>query len=154
MSDIALTQSEADALIALEKHYNGANAANDNALKLPDLGGKLLIPLLCTNKRESFSLDVTRSRIDLLKETKQLRGRQVILLVRLDVGGAPHRNPDDEEIPSPHLHIYRERYADKWAIAVPKDRFTNLTDSWQTLLDFMTFCNITKIPEFEKGLFS
>lgn len=154
MSEVMLTQSEADALIAIEKHHDTTEAANDNSLQLPDLGGKLIIPLICINKREKFSLDMRRSRIDLLKETKQLRGRQVIVLVRLDVGGAPHRNPDDTEISSPHLHIYREGYADKWAIPVPEGKFTNLNDSWKTLLDFMKFCNITNPPKFEKGLFT
>ncbi len=158
MTEIMLTQSEADALIAIEKHYDSASvAANDNALKLPDLGGKLIVPLLCSNKREKFTIDITRSRIELTKETKQLRGRQVIVLLRLDVGGSPyktHRNPDDEEISSPHIHIYREGYADKWAYPVPADKFTNLTDSWQTLLDFMQYCNVTELPNFERGLFT
>lgn len=155
MTDIILSQAEADALIAIRKDYDGtSNPAGSPTLTLPDLGGKLIVPLICTNKREKFSLDITRSRIDLLKETKQIRGRQVIVLVRLDVGGAPHRNPDDEEIPSPHLHIYREGFGDKWACAVPSDKFSNLSDPWQTLYDFMKYCNIVGLPEFNRGLFT
>lgn len=48
--------------------------------------------------RENFLLDIRRGKIDLLKATNQNRARQTIVLVRLDLGGAPHRNPDGEEI--------------------------------------------------------
>lgn len=74
--------------------------------------------------------------------------------MRLDLGGAPHRNPDDEEIMSPHLHICREGFGDKWAIAVPDDAFRDLTDIWATLEDFLRFCNITQPPRIEPGLFT
>ena len=84
----------------------------------------------------------------------QNRARQVVVLVRLDLGGAPHRNPDDEEILAPHLHMYREGYGDKWAISVPADRFTATPDLWVTLEDFMRFCNITQPPHIERGLFT
>jgi hypothetical protein len=81
------------------------------------------------DKREHFHLDVSRGRIDLLKGKYQNRSRQAIILVRLDFGGKPHRNPDDEEIACPHLHVYREGYGDKWAMPVPPDRFPDVTDS-------------------------
>jgi len=84
----------------------------------------------------------------------QNRGRQVVVLVRLDLGGAPHRNPDDEEIPVPHLHLYREGYGDKWAVPVPADRFSNLADIWVTLEEFMRFCSVTQPPYIERGLFT
>jgi hypothetical protein len=76
------------------------------------------------------------------------------VLVRLDFGGAPHRNPDGEEIGSPHLHLYREGYGDKWAVPVPEDRFENLSDPWQTLEDFMRYCNVVQSPMIRRGLFT
>ena len=148
MADINLTQAEADALIAMEKLR-----VNDDRLDYPGLGGSISIPLISRDKRENFLLDISRSRIDLLKGTYQNRGRQIIVLVRLDFGGKPHRNLDDEEIPSPHLHIYREGYGDKWAMKVPTDKFLNNSDLWQTLEDFMRFCNIIEPPIIERGLF-
>ena len=84
----------------------------------------------------------------------QNRGRQVIVLVRLDLGGPPHRNPDGEEIPTPHLHVYRAGYGDKWAVAVPSASFRAVGDLWTTLEDFMQFCNITEPPHIERGLFT
>ena len=149
MAEINLSQAEADALIQMEKYKT-----NDERWNYPGLGGSISIPLTSGNKRENFLLDVSRGKIDLLKGTYQNRSRQVIILVRLDFGGQPHRNPDGEEIPSPHLHIYREGYGDKWAMPVPVDRFPNLSNLWKTLDDFMRFCNIIEPPIIERGLFS
>jgi len=149
MADINLTQSEADALIAMEKHR-----ANEERSDFPMGGQSVVIPLQSPDRREQFLLDLSRARIDLLKVKMQNRGRQVVVLVRLDLGGAPHRNPDDEEIATPHLHVYREGYGDKWAIPVPADRFRDPADIWATLEDFLRFCNVTQHPHIERGLFT
>jgi hypothetical protein len=149
MADINLTQAEADALIAMEKHR-----ANEERADFPMGGQSVVVPLQSADRREQFLLDLSRGRIDLLKVKMQNRGRQVVVLVRLDLGGAPHRNPDDEEIPVPHLHVYREGYGDKWAVPVSADRFSDLADVWVTLEEFMRFCNITQPPRIERGLFT
>ena len=149
MADLNLTQAEADALIAMEKHR-----VNEDRSDFPMGGQSLTLPLQSPDKREQFLLDLNRGRIDLLKVKMQNRARQVVVLVRLDLGGAPHRNPDDEEIPAPHLHVYREGYGAKWAIPVPADRFTATADIWATLEDVMQYCNITQPPHIERGLFT
>ncbi len=151
MTDSVLTQTEAKMLIALEKRrvderewlYPG-----------PGLGGTLTIPLVSTDRREPFVLDIRRSRIDLTKGTYQNRGRQIAVLLRLDFGARPHRNPDGEEIGSPHLHVYREGFGDKWAYPPPMDRFADLNNSWQTLEDFMRYCNIVEPPVIRQGVFT
>ena len=149
MADTNLAQAEADALIAMEKRRS-----DDKAWNYPDLGGQITIPLVSTARHESFLLDLRRARIDLAKGTYQNRGRQVVVLARLDFGGAPHRNPDGEEIGSPHLHLYREGFSDKWAFPVPSDHFPNLDDAWQTLQDFMRYCNVVDPPVIRRGLFT
>lgn len=149
MTDIVLTQTEADALIAMRKR-----AEHGDPVKLPDLGGAIQVPLISDDFREKFLLDVSRGRINLAKGTNQMRSHQVIVLVRLDFGGSPHRNPDGEEISCPHLHLYREGYADKWASPIPDGIFSNIADPWQTLQDFMGYCNIVDPPNFSRGLFS
>ena len=149
MADSNLTQPEANALIAMEKHRASEDRSDFH------MGGQsVVLPLQSADKREQFLLDLSRGRIDLLKVKMQNRGRQVVVLVRLDLGGAPHRNPDDEEISTPHLHVYREGYGDKWAMPVPADRFRNPGDVWATLEDFLRFCNITQPPHIERGLFT
>ncbi len=149
MADINLTQAEADILIALEKHR-----ANEDHSDFPMGGQSLVLSLQSPDKREQFLLDLSRGRINLLKVKMQNRGRQVVVLVRLDLGGAPHRNPDGEEIPAPHLHVYREGYGDRWAVPLPADRFRAAGDLWATLEDFMQFCSITLPPYIDRGLFS
>jgi len=148
MTEINLTQTEADALIAMAKVR-----VDDQQWDYPLLGGSICVPLLSENRREQFFLDISRGSIDLAKGTYQNRSHQTVILIRLDFGGRPHRNPDGEEVPSPHLHVYREDYGDKWAMTVPADRFPKLEDMWQTLLDFMDFCNIIEPPSIQRGLF-
>jgi hypothetical protein len=71
----------------------------------------------------------------------------------LDLDGPPHRNPDDVEVPCPHLHIYREGYGDRWAIPAPIDRYANTEDLFLTFEAFIIHCNITEPPKIQMGLF-
>jgi Family of unknown function (DUF6978) len=149
LTDIGLTQADADVLLAMEKHR-----VDDTPYDFPSLGGSLRIPLQNPDSRELFVLDVTRSQINLSKGTYQNRARGVIVLARLDFGGAPHRNPDDQEIDCPHLHLYREGFGDRWAVPLPPRRFSDVGDSWLLLLEFMQFVNITVPPDVRRGLFT
>jgi len=148
MADINLTQVEADELISMPKF-----CMNDEECDYPGTGGSLCLSLASEDKRENFLLDISRGRIDLLKGKYQNRARQIVILVRLDFGGSPHRNPDGTEIPCPHLHLYREGYGDKWAMPAPSENFPDMTDLWRTLEDFMNYCNIKKPPKIRRGLF-
>lgn len=148
MADFNLTQAEADALLALEKHR-----LDNTSWAFPVVGGAIQVPLVSVNRREEFILDISRGRIDLQKGSYQNRARQVVVIARLDFGGAPHRNPDGQEIGSPHLHLYREGYGAKWAMALP-DNFSNPGDLWLTLQQFMSYCNITVLPNIQQELFS
>ena len=149
MSESFLTQSEADALIAMPKLK-----LNDDEWLYPGIGGYLQIPLISQDKRENFLLDIRRGSIAVRKCTYQSRARKTIVLTRLDLGGSPHRNPDDTVFPCPHLHIYREGYGDKWAIEIPADVFSNVSDRWQALQDFMSFSHVVEPPRIERGLFA
>jgi len=148
MVEIILAQADAEALMGMEKVK-----VDDKRWEYPEVGGHISIPLTSRNKRENFSLDIRRGRIDLLKGTHQNRAYQVVILLRLDFGGPPHRNPDGQEIPSPHMHFYREGFGDKWAAPAPLDKFTDISDIWLTLGTFMKLCNITDPPNIERGLF-
>ncbi len=149
MADLNLAQEEADGLIAMEKR-----AADDKEWLFPAPGERIAIPLTSLDKRENFVLDVTRARIKLTKATYQNRARSTIILLRLDLDGPPHTNPDGEEIPCPHLHIYKEGYGDKCAILAPYTRYTNPLDLFSAFEAFMQQCNITERPRIQKGLFS
>ena len=149
MADIDITQEKADELIAMEKHR-----VNEKEWLFSAPGERLAIPLISADKREHFMLNVSRAQVKLTKATYQNRARQAIILMRLDIDGPPHRNPDGVEIPCPHLHIYREGHGDKWAVPAPADRYPNTLDLFSTFETFMTHCNITEPPIVQKGLFS
>jgi hypothetical protein len=149
MADIDITQAEADALIEMEKRF-----VDEKDWTFPGAGERMAMALTSTDKRENFMLDITRAQIKLTKATYQNRARSAIILMRLDLDGPPHRNPDGEEIPCPHLHKYREGFGDKWAIAAPRDRYANPADLFATCEAFMQHCNITGPSKMQKGLFS
>ena len=143
-----LTQAEADSLLLMPKVKT-----DDKVWEYPGTGGTICIPLSSVNGKEKFFLDIRRAWIA-MKGTYQARGRHVIVLARLDFGGPPHRNPDEEEIPCPHLHLYREGYGDKWAYPIPVEYFPSIDDRWQTLQSFMSYCHIVEVPTITKGLFT
>lgn len=144
---LELTQQEADALLAMNKHRQ-----DDKQYIFSDITGSLRLPLRSEDGREEFSLDIYNGKIELTKYTYNTRARKTVILARLDLGGPPHRNPDGVEMPCPHLHLYREGFGDKWAYKVPP-LFGLMTDAFQSLQEFMTYCNITNKPDIQRGLF-
>jgi hypothetical protein len=144
-----LTQSEADYLLELHKKHSQA----ERVVTWPSLGSKVAVNLLSLDERETFVLDVSTHSLKLSKLKLQTRARTTVILVRLEIDGAPHRNPDDTELPCPHIHLYREGYQDKWAYPVPAEHFTDLSNKHKTLEEFMRFCRIVQPPTFEDGLF-
>ena len=149
MAEVHLRQTEADELFAMAKV-----AASAQEFMFPSLGEKIILPLTSVNQRENFHIDVTRSRIKLLKMNYSHRARNVIVLRRLDLNGAPHTNPDGQEMECPHLHVYTEGFADKWAYPISPETFPDLADLYATLHSFMHYCNVTTPPLVVKGLFS
>lgn len=139
-------QTEADLLLAMEKQR-----LDEREWQIPADGVSLAIPLTSLDRREQFSLDIWRQAIVIAKVRYQHRARKVIILARLDLGGAPHTNPDGAKLPCPHLHLYREGFGDRWAFPLPSE-FTNPKDLWHTLDEFMAFCHIVLPPIFQRSL--
>ena len=147
---MVITQQEADYLMNLEKRFE-----KNDTIVLGDTNLKYQHPLISIDGRERFYADIWSKGLIVRKRyTLQERGRSVIVLVRLDIGGSPHTNPDGEMVPCPHMHIYREGFHDKWAFPVNGSDFTfrNLDDIVFTFEDFARFCNITNLPEIQRSL--
>jgi len=142
-----ITQAEADELIAMEKW-----SVDSQVWPFPTAGSSVNIPLTSTDGREDFSLDIYRGRISLMKCTYQNRARHALILVRVDLDGGMHSNPDGKTVPCPHMHRYREGYGDKWAEPLPMEIFPNVSDLFQTLDEFMGYCNVTRRPLVQGGL--
>ncbi|MCY3574558.1 MAG: hypothetical protein OXG92_12490 [Chloroflexi bacterium] len=149
MSDFDITQEEADYLLKMEKQRVDAAA-----IPFPLHGQQIVLQLQSLDLRENFLLDLSRGRRQELRVKLQTRARVVIRIARLDLGGRPHRNADGTVVQAPHLHLYREGFHDRWAIAPPSDKFSDLEDLQVTLDDFMRFCNIVQPPDIriQKGL--
>jgi hypothetical protein len=143
----SITQQEADTLLALEKHYRGTKT-----FEFPSFGGDLRIPLHSSDNREEFSLDISRASISLIKNKFQTRARTTVVLVRIDIGGSPHRNPDGVEIPCPHIHFYKSGFNDRWAYPL-SDYFVNTNNSIKILQEFMDYCKIITRPTIREDLF-
>ena len=156
-----LTQTEADALIQLPKKRKSSDVYT-----FPLPGETLSIPIVSLDEKEDFLIDLNRGQIRLTKCTYQERYETINILIRLDINGSRHTNPEVLAVPlpyltpyngrtidCPHLHLYVEGFMDKWAIPAPQDRFTDTTNLYTTLQDFFRYCNITEIPKIQRGLF-
>lgn len=140
-----LTQTEADTLLAMAKIF-----ANRAATSIPP-GTNQTRSLIGSDPKERFLLDMWRGTFRLSKIRYQTRTRQVFILARLCIDGAPHTNPDGTRLSGSHLHVYREGYDDKWAQPLDAIRFPNPTDIAQTFQNFCDFCNIQDLPRFQAG---
>lgn len=102
---------------------------------------------------ERFVLDLGRGRRKATKLKYQTRGRVHLVLARLDVDGAPHTNPDGNTMGGTHLHLFREGWDDRWAVAVDPGDFSDLSEQSQALGDFCRFCRVIDIPMMQTGMF-
>lgn len=141
-----LTQAEADTLIAMQKTFSGSATISLHA------GADQTHELIGADKKEKFLLDLSRGTIRLSKVKLQTRARTAIVLVRLDVDGSPHTNPDGSSIGRTHIHLYREGFDDKWAYQIDPTLFASPENIEETFKSFCGYCNITGVPIFQEDL--
>ena len=84
------------------------------------------------------------------KVSYKLLYKRMFNLIRLDMYGTRHINPDGKifETNTPHLHIYDEIHKDKWAYSVPLE-FSNTEDIIQTFKDFLSFLKVINVSEIK-----
>jgi hypothetical protein len=140
-----LTQIEADALIAMRKTF-----IHPVTISMPS-GSDQTYELIGDDDREQFLLDLWRGTLRLSKVRYQTRGRKIIVLVRVEINGAPHTNPDGTRIDGTHIHIYREGFEDKWAYPLDRNNFRNPQNMRECFEDFCRYCNI-EVPPFQEEL--
>ena len=140
-----LTQEEANNLINMVKKIE-----KPGKLKFPHPGEKKEISVISLDGKEKFFLDINRARLKLTKCTYQNRYRRDIILLRLDIDGPDHTNPEPngETFPCPHLHIFKEGYGDKFAIPLPLE-FSPSMDLITKLYEFLDYCKIDNANEMQ-----
>lgn len=136
-----LTQAEADQFMQMAKHFVRPPAF----ITIPS-GCDDTYEVTGSNDRERFLLDVWRGRLRLTKLRFQNRVQTVVVLVRLDIDGAPHTNPDGARLSGTHLHLFREGYDDRWAYPVDLRIFSVPDDPARTFHEFCTYCKIESPP--------
>jgi len=141
-----IAQEEAEALIAMRKFF-----VDRRPVSLPP-GADETFRLQGEDRHEGFLLDLWRGTIRLSKIKLQTRARKVIVLVRLDICGSPHTNPDGVWIPGTHIHLYREGFEAKWAHPLDPAAFRNTAHLPTAFEDFCHFCSILDPPSVQEVL--
>lgn len=138
------TQKEADRLMATVKILK----ESAGAIQFPISGDALRLEATSEDGREAFHFDVNRrGQIKISKCTYQERV-SVEVLLRLDIDGPDHTNPDGDIVPCPHLHVFKEGYGDKWAFALPV-LLASKADLGDLLSAFLKYCNVQNIPDIQ-----
>lgn len=139
-----LTQVVADEMLEeLKRISNPSEFAfpHQNEIKQMVLSGH--------DSKRRYIIDVNRKgQIRVSKCTYQNRVNSNIVLLRLDIDGPDHQNPDGKMLSRNHLHIYREGYGDRWAIEVPSC-FIDSNDLIQTLINFLEYCKTTNYSDLK-----
>ena len=142
-----MTQEEAQGLIQVLKKL-----LQQGMIVLPPMGsvGKLD---LCSvfSEKDRFTIIINRSgRVRKDKYTLLLRYGKDKGLLRIDVGGPDHTNPDGTIVPCPHIHIQQRDTGawDSWAVEIPAV-FGNVEDRIETFRAFLQYCNVHNIASIE-----
>lgn len=119
---------------------------------LPQAGERNTLDLrsVFSDKDRFFVIYNRYSRIRKDKYTLLLRYGKDQCLLRIDVGGPPHTNPDGTIVKYPHIHIQQKDNGkwDAWAFELPAI-FGHVEDRLQTFMDFLEYCNVNNISSIE-----
>ena len=150
----AISQAEADALLALSKIFKGDEPLEFTTTTPMDQERVLL----SKDRREEFILTIERGNRNRARLKYQTRARKIIILARLDLNGPAHRNPPDasyrpnERLLCPHLHLYQEGFGDRIAYRISEVPGFKITDSTNGLIwleDFLKFCHVEAVPAIQ-----
>jgi hypothetical protein len=143
-----LSDANASALMEMEKEL-----VDNRVIQFPPPGFAIKLDARGKGNPEQFIFDVNRKHasIKLAKCTYQERHASVELLVRLDVDGPTHVNPNGEEVPCPHVHVYRAGFDLKWAAPAPSILVTS-TRLDKVLIAFLRYCKVGFIPNIQPSI--
>lgn len=142
-----MTRAEATELIQVIKKM-----MNQGKLILPQSGNQSKFELCSIfSDKDRFTVIMNRcSKIRKDKYTLMLRYGSDKGLLRIDVGGPAHINPDGTIIPCPHIHMQIKDLGawDVWAMEIPAV-FGNVEDRVQTFETFLQYCNVNDIASID-----
>jgi hypothetical protein len=144
-----LSTNQFKELMSMKKYFIDAE------ISLPAHGECSTFELMDSKEEEKFLLDVDRSGIIELEKIKlQNRYATNVILIRLEVNGPQHINPDGTKIGCNHIHIYSEEYGDRVAYDLQsfKDAsFYTCQKFYDYFMELCKYCNI-RLPLFQTVL--
>lgn len=102
-------------------------------------------PILSQSNDIKFKIDIYRGNREPGRFTINLRFEETNdCLVRLDVEGGFHPNPDGSYSPNSHIHIYHNDYDKKDSYAYPIDlsEFPQIENLYNATVSFLDYANI------------
>ena len=140
-----LSQLEADSLMSVKKLFEDKSAITVNR---PYKVERKLVS--ATNVSDIFYLNINETAIEFGKYTVNNRFFSIPLVrICIDTDGV-HENPDGKHIKGSHIHIYKEKYGDKFAKTLSECNITGTT-TVQILTQFLEFCNIETVEIRSQG---
>ena len=120
-----LTKDEIENLLNMLKKVK----YDETYFKIPKKGNKAVLDVLSLDEKIKFIINITpgSKRSNNKKITYQERYLKDTVLLRLDIAGPYHTNPDRTTISGNHLHVIREGEID---------------DKIETLINFLEYCKI------------
>ncbi len=142
-----MTCEESQRLIQILKKIIGSNS-----FAIPTPGSKAELELSSVfSANDRFTVFFNRSgRARPEKYTLLLRYGKDQGLLRIDVNGTKHVNPDGTVVDCTHIHkqTHEEGKWDAWAYELPVV-FGNADDRIDTLKQFLEYCNVNNISSIE-----
>lgn len=126
MSETKLTNDEAKKLLEMLKR----SLVTD--INFPDCGGKAKFDVVGTTKKDVFSIDIYRGKINPYKyDIGALIKKNGTMLLQLHINPTNvHTNPNGQKIIGNHWHIYTEEYGRAFAFPaenIQSDEFVENT---------------------------
>ena len=154
---MALTQAEADTLLAMAKTFVDAAPLEFSHAQPMDYERVLW----STDHREEFALNVERRGRTRARLKYQTRARRIVVLARLELTGRRHRNPPEapykggEWISETHLHLYREGFDDRIAYELADVEFwanRDMSNGLTAFEHFLQFCGVESWPPIQTSI--
>lgn len=144
-----LTQFEFEMIMDMLKRLK-----SKKTFAFPAPGDELKLNVESITTNDKFIIDINRKgQIKLKRCTYQTRYQKSIVLLRIDLDGPPHTNPDLEKIDCPHIHIYKEGYETRWAYPLKDVIIADPKDLVEVLIKFLEYNKINNIPKIEEQMF-
>ena len=139
---MVLTQSDAKYLIEVLKVIKSGEI-----ITFPSPGEQTVLEAQSDElSSDKFLFYINRKgQYNLKKCTYVSRYNNVYNLLRVDINGPPHDNPDGTTVHCPHIHIYKEGYNLSWAYPLEVEIKTDPKDLIMVLIDFLKYNNLKDI---------